>query len=426
LKRSLASLLLAGSLFVVGVGVLSVSGPLQVRPAAEVLGDAPAEGARNRWETREDSVRSGDLFGGVLRRVGLSDGEVAELVRVPRRFNVGRIATGWRVRARVSPDSGAAEVVVHFGVDRLVRLRRIADRWEESEETLPWETDTVAVVGTVRSHLTGAVVAGAVAFTGKTRALVAKEIADVLEGQLDLSRDLQPGDSLQALVVRERLGDSTRVGAVLATRLHTGGRVLEAIRVEGRDRKAGYYDGKGQPLDAGFLQMPVEYARLSSGFGNRRHPILGTMRRHTGLDYAAAAGTPVRAVGAGTVVFAGFKGGYGRTLEIRHGNGMVTRYAHLKGFGKGIRVGSRVERKQTVAFVGSTGLATGPHLHFEVLVRGVYRDPRTALRGSTGAPLLAVDRGAFESSRGLLLARLEALTPVFAAAGAVPSRVTGD
>jgi murein DD-endopeptidase MepM/ murein hydrolase activator NlpD len=140
----------------------------------------------------------------------------------------------------------------------------------------------------------------------------------------------------------------------------------------------------------------------------RKHPILNTVRRHAGTDYAASAGTPVRALGDGVVIFAGWRGGYGRTLEIRHRNGFVTRYAHLKGFAAGIKRGTSVSISRTVGYVGATGLATAPHLHFEVLVGGVHRDPRVALRNVTGEPLATRDREAFSALRSALFTRLEA------------------
>jgi murein DD-endopeptidase MepM/ murein hydrolase activator NlpD len=137
----------------------------------------------------------------------------------------------------------------------------------------------------------------------------------------------------------------------------------------------------------------------------RRHPILGTVRRHAGTDYAAASGTPVRALGNGRVIFAGWRGGYGKTVEIRHTNGFVTRYGHLRAYN--VRSGQSVSIAQTIGQVGSTGLSTAPHLHFEVLVNGVHRDPRVALKNQSGEPLAASQRRAFEQLKTQLFALLE-------------------
>jgi murein DD-endopeptidase MepM/ murein hydrolase activator NlpD len=164
-------------------------------------------------------------------------------------------------------------------------------------------------------------------------------------------------------------------------------------------------------MRAAFLRAPLEFRRISSVVGLRQHPVLGTWRRHAGTDYAASTGTPVRAIGDGTVVRAGWGGGYGNVLEVRHKNGYVTRYGHLRGFARGVRVGSRVSIGQTVAYVGSTGLSTGPHLHFEVLVNGVQRDPRSALKRTGGDPVPAAERAAFERLRNRYIESLEALAP---------------
>src|SRR4029078_11017547 len=162
----------------------------------------------------------------------------------------------------------------------------------------------------------------------------------------------------------------------------------------------------GKSLRAQFLRAPLEFRRISSTFGNRYHPILGRWKAHKGTDYAASPGTPVRAIGDATVVRAGWAGGYGNMLELRPPNGYVRRYAHLRGFAKGIRAGARVEIGQTVAYVGTTGLSTGPHLHFEVLVGGVQRDSRAALKSTRGEPIRKADFGAFEMRREQLLATL--------------------
>src|SRR5688500_15265154 len=142
-------------------------------------------------------------------------------------------------------------------------------------------------------------------------------------------------------------------------------------------------------MRSGFLRTPVAFRRISSGFGMRRHPILGTMRKHQGTDYAANAGTPIRAIGDGVVIRANFNNGYGNVVEIRHPNGYVSRYGHMRGFASGIHGGARVNREQTIGYVGSTGLSTAPHLHFEVLVGGVQRNPRSVLQNASSEPIPA-------------------------------------
>jgi len=142
-------------------------------------------------------------------------------------------------------------------------------------------------------------------------------------------------------------------------------------------------------------------------FGLRKHPILGIMRRHQGTDYAANIGTPVRAVGDAVVVRAGWSGGYGNLIELRHPNGYITRYGHLRGFAQGVHSGARVTIGQTIAYVGTTGLSTGPHLHFEVIVGGVQKDPRVALNLKGGQPIPSAERASFAELRERLMASLD-------------------
>jgi len=328
------------------------------------------------------------------------------------RLDARNVREGTTVTTRISPDSGASEIVFQLAIDRLVRFTRTASAvWAESEVVLPWTTDTVVVGGVVQSTLTGAIASGADAFPDHVRTEVAYALADILEYRVDLSRDLRQGDTVKVLIERQRAPNgAVRPGAIIAARLTVDGRRVETVRFS-QDKQSRYFDGDGKSMQAAFLRAPLAFRRISSQFGMRRHPILGTMRAHQGMDYAAPAGTPVRALGDGTVIFAGWKGGYGRTVEIRHRNGYVTRYGHLSGFGAGIKRGTSVPISRTIGFVGATGLATAPHLHFEVLVGGKHRDPRVALRNVSGGEALGgSQRSAFVGLKALLFARLDGPT----------------
>ncbi|MEO7521962.1 MAG: M23 family metallopeptidase, partial [Gemmatimonas sp.] len=251
---------------------------------------------------------------------------------------------------------------------------------------------------------------GGDAFPVGMRDEVAYALADILEYRVDLSRDLHEGDSVRVLVERETAPTgAVRPGNILAARLMLNGRRVETVRFDigGTDaERTSYFDGEGKTMRAAFLRAPLAFRRISSVFGRRKHPILGIWRAHQGTDYAAAAGTPVRALGNGTVAFAGWKGGYGRVVEMRHRNGYLTRYGHLQGFAPGIKKGATVSISRTIGYVGASGLATAPHLHFEVLVGGVHRDPRVALKNVTGDPLAAWQRAAFATRKAQLFAML--------------------
>jgi murein DD-endopeptidase MepM/ murein hydrolase activator NlpD len=292
-------------------------------------------------------------------------------------------------------------------------LRRSADGWSSEEVRLPWTTDTLVVSATIRTNLYEALDEGAGReLPAAARAELAWTIADIYEYRVDMSRELQGGDELRVLFERSAgPGGVVRVGKVLAARFVLSGEAVEAIRYASSTVGGEYFDQNGRSLRAAFLRTPVAFRRISSRFGMRRHPILGTMRRHQGIDYAAASGTPVRAIGDGVVLFAGRKGGYGNVLEIRHRNGFVSRYGHLRGFAKSARRGARVTIAQTVAYVGSTGLSTAPHLHFEVLVNGVHRNPRVALNQKGGEPIPKREREDFDGRRAVLVASLDQGVP---------------
>ena len=230
----------------------------------------------------------------------------------------------------------------------------------------------------------------------------------VFRWSMDFSRQSQPGDTYRVVLEREvRPNGSMRSARILAAELVNGDRPLHAVwfDVHG-DGDGGYYDLDGESTRAAFIRAPVEFLRISSRFSrNRFHPILRVSRPHVGVDYAAATGTPVMATADGVVTYSGRNGGYGIFVEIRHGEEYTTRYAHLSV--ATVRVGSRVAQGQTIGEVGMTGLATGPHLHYELHRRGSPIDPLTLADIPTGDPIprLERDRWAAELKERLAILR---------------------
>lgn len=322
--------------------------------------------------TQHDTLGTGETLTALLSRRGLSNTEATNVVRATP-LNPRRIPAGMPVELRGDiTDSRPQEIRFRLAVDRIMRVARTGDSWAATEEVLPWAVDTVLVRGTVREHLYQAIGdASDSLLAGRARDELAWAIADIYEYKIDMSRELQQGDQVRALFERHIAPDGTmKIGTVIAAGLQRSGTEIQAFRMVQADGRVRYYDERGRSLAATFLRAPLQFRRISSNFGRRRHPILGTMRQHQGMDYAASSGTPVRAIGDATVIFAGVRGGYGNVVELRHVNGMVTRYAHLRGFAKGVRRGARVSIGETIAYVGSTGLSTAPHLHFEVLING--------------------------------------------------------
>jgi murein DD-endopeptidase MepM/ murein hydrolase activator NlpD len=385
--------------------VLQQAAPLAVATSRPVAPRAPLV-------ARTEHLARGETLTALLKRAGISEDAALDVIRAATAsaLNTRYLRAGMSVDVRADSEGAAPrELVLHLGIDRLLRLQRSDSGWFGKEERLPWTTDTVVVGGTIHSNLYQAMDASAATFfPGHASDELTWALADIFEYKVDMSRDLQDGDSFHAVVERQVAPTgATRVGKVLAASFSLSGTDVSAFRFEGKGSSARYYDANGKSLRAQFLRAPLEFRRISSTFGVRYHPILGRWKAHKGTDYAAAPGTPVRAIGDATVVRAGWSGGYGNLLELRHRNGYVTRYGHLRGFAKGIRAGAHVTIGQTVAYVGTTGLSTGPHLHFEVLVRGVQRDSRTALRSTAGEPLARGERADFDRLRDRLLATLD-------------------
>jgi murein DD-endopeptidase MepM/ murein hydrolase activator NlpD len=361
---------------------------------------------------RVETLNRGETLIGLFKRVGIGDQAASEIVRAASASAIDAryLKAGMPVEFTTGDSTleNPKELTFHLGVDRLLHMRRTATGWTGVEERLPWTIDTVVVGGTIHANLYQAMDSSAARyFPAHGKDELAWALADIFEYRVDMSRELQDGDEFKTIV--ERMvgpGGVTRVGKVLAASFSLSGSNISAVRFEGRNASPQYYDATGRSMRAAFLRAPLEFRRISSTFGTRFHPILGRWKSHKGTDYAASPGTPVRAIGDAVVVRAGWSGGYGNLLELRHRNGYVTRYGHLRGFAKGIRPGVRVNIAQTVAYVGTTGLSTGPHLHFEVLVGGVQRDSRMALKSIAGEPIARSERAIFEQRSAQLLASL--------------------
>ena len=204
-------------------------------------------------------------------------------------------------------------------------------------------------------------------------------LADIFGWDIDFVLDIRPGDSF-VVSYKELYQDGVYVkdGPILAASFTNQGKQYRAVRYVDPEGNGHYYTPDGRSMHKAFLRAPLEFTRISSGFNSaRKHPILNLIRAHKGTDYAAPIGTPVRAAGDGRIVYAGPKGGYGNLVEIDHSRGITTVYGHLSRFAKGTRVGEHVTQGNVIAYVGMTGLATGPHLHYEYRVNGVFKNPQT-------------------------------------------------
>ncbi len=238
------------------------------------------------------------------------------------------------------------------------------------------------------------------------------QFAEIFAWDIDFSRDVREGDQLKVIFdepIDTDTGEVLGRPIIIAAEYKQTSRTFTAVRFEPADEYPGYFSADGRPLRKAFLRTPVDFTRISSRYSNgRKHPILNKVRAHKGVDYAARHGTPIRATGDGRVAFADTKGGYGRTVIIRHNGMYETLYAHMSRYGDGIRSGAPIKQGQIIGYVGSSGLATGPHLHYEFHVNGKHTDPLN-VRLPAAAPLPASELARFHGHAEPLLAQLESV-----------------
>lgn len=242
------------------------------------------------------------------------------------------------------------------------------------------------------------------------------QLATIFAWDIDFALNLRVGD--QFTVIYEKLllnGEQFDTGKILAAEFENRGTTYQALHYRNLAGRSDYYSPDGKPLRKAFLRTPVEFARISSRFNlRRRHPVLNRIRAHKGVDYAARTGTPVRTTGDGKIIFRGRKGGYGRTVIVQHGQKYRTLYAHLSRFNGKRKTGTRVKQGQTIGYVGKSGLATGPHLHYEFRVHGVHKNPLT-VKLPASKPIDKKYFADFKSSTQLLLSNLEKIKTILLA-----------
>lgn len=370
----------------------------------------------------------------MLGTYGLSGTQVAGLVEAIRRYeNPRRLQPGTVVHYAARPGVPPRRISLELDRDRRLHLFAGGDdgEWAARLDSVHVATDTIRVGGVVRTNLYDARLWGDVArlAPGEAYELVYR-LAQIYAWQIDFYRDIRVGDSYRAVIEREVRPDGTvREARILAAEFQNAGKEMTAIRFRPDPTgRVEYYDRDGRAMRSQFLRSPLDFGRVTSRFSYRRyHPILKRRRPHLGTDYGAPVGTPVRATGSGLVTRAGRWGGYGRMVEIRHMNGLRTRYAHMSGVARGVRAGTRVEQGQTIGYVGTSGLSTAPHLHYEFLRNGSQVNP-ARLNLPRAAPVPARERERFDQRRDAvltLLARLPAPPSYLAGPAASGRSVSG-
>ena len=375
------------------------------------LKSAPAVVVSVPVRTVSDTLHARETVSQLFVRRGVNDVNWAALAQAVRSFDPQRVKAGlvFLFQQRHGETSPYA-VNARVSRDERLWLRRVSTGWSASLERIAWRTEPLVIGGTIDGTLYDAMDQATVPgdLSASERSRLAGALADVYDWDIDFARDIRPGDRFRVYAERLVSAEGEVVfGRILAARIDVGGKRHYAFRDDDGDTPQ-FWDENGRSLRRDFLRAPLQYKYVSSRFSTSRwQPILHYYRAHQGTDFAAPYGTPVRSISDGTVSFAGREGDYGNMVEIRHANGVTTRYGHLSAFAPGIHAGVAVVQGQYVGNVGASGLATGPHLHFEVRIWGRAVNPRTKLGSGIGAPITAARRAEFERAKDTMLEVLE-------------------
>jgi murein DD-endopeptidase MepM/ murein hydrolase activator NlpD len=344
---------------------------------------------------RSDTTRREDTALSLLQRLGVNDSDAGQFLRRDK------VASGLF--------KGPAGKLVMAETDDTQRLLRLTARWLPSDSTRTYakliiERGTSGWTSRVESGeftssirlSSGAIRTSLFAATDAARLPddIASQLADLFSSEIDFRRDLRLGDSFS--VVYEALeadGEVLKYGRILSAEFVNQGKAHQLVWFQDGNQKGAYYNFQGESMRRAFLASPLAFSRVSSGYGMRFHPVSGGRKPHLGVDFASPSGTPVRSVADGVVQFAGWQRGYGNFIVVQHRQDKSTAYAHLSRIN--VRKGQRVDQGDVIGLVGSTGVSTGPHLHFEYRIRGVHQDPLNIARESSGEPIAARSRAAF-------------------------------
>ena len=360
--------------------------------------------------TIEVIVRRNDTLDAIFRKLELSLTDLANIRALQgARAMLDRLMPGESLRL-THRDGELVGLERNLSLTETLKVSRDGDNFKTDVVARPIEMQAQVAHGVIDSSLFDAAQSAGLADP------TVLQLAKIFAWDIDFAQDLRTGDEFTVSYQRIfQQGQYLQDGAILAASFTNQGREVRAVRYRASDGSTRYYGPDGRSMQKAFLRAPLEFQRASSGFSRARvHPILNRIRAHQGVDYAAPTGTPVRAAGDGRVRFRGIKGGYGNLLEIDHGGGIVTVYGHLSRFAPMARVGTRVRQGQTVAYVGMTGLATGPHLHYEYRLNGRYLDPQS-VKSPDSRPLDAAEKAGFLRQTAPLLLALNPPAPVSAA-----------
>ena len=384
-------------------------------PEVSTLISSPANLEKQASSIREDSstwhdvtIKSGDSLAAIFTKLGIPPQQLhALLEQGGATHNLKKIYPGQSLRLLTDSEQGLLKL--SYPIDKLSTLEvsRNGDDFEISTTHRTPERLEVSASATIESSL---FMAGHKAGLSDN---IIMELAGIFGWDIDFALDIRKGDQFTVLYEEIYLdGEHIDNGNILAAEFVNQGKRFQAVRYTDAGGRIDYYALNGESMRKTFLRTPVEFSRISSRFSNgRKHPILNKIRAHKGVDYAASTGTPIKSTANGKIIHIGKKGGYGNAIVIQHGSRYSTLYGHMSKFRGGLKEGSRVRQGQTIVYVGSSGLATGPHLHYELRVDGTHRDPlRVKLPGAD--PLNKKYMADFTSKANALVAKIDLVRDV--------------
>lgn len=375
--------------------------------------EALSEAQSNQTFWRQESIRRGDTIAAILNRLDISNQDSSDFLQAARTSRAMRqLKPGKTIYAQTTADGELLTLRYLFGNEELFLMEKTDDEFVMTEQPIELESQVHMKSGVINRSLFAATDSAGIPNN------IAVQLAQILASEIDFHRDLRQGDRFT--VVYETFtsdnGRRAKTGRVLAVEFINKGKSHQAIYFRSSNGTDGYYTPEGESLRKAFLLSPLDFTRVSSGFTHARfHPILKEWRAHRGIDYAAPAGTPVKATASGIVQFSGMQKGYGNLIVLKHNGKYETAYGHLSRFAGGVSKGKRVNQGDIIGYVGSTGMATGPHLHYELRIDGVQRDPTKVIL-PTAPPIAKRDLNNFQKETQSLVARLNIMRNIHLAA----------
>ncbi|WP_297325697.1 peptidoglycan DD-metalloendopeptidase family protein [Nitrosomonas sp.] len=367
--------------------------------------DVLPENQTNQTFWHQENIRRGDTIATILNRLDVNNQDSTDFLQAARGSRAMRqLKPGQTIYAQTNADGELLTLRYFFGNEELFLMEKTDDEFKMTEQPIELDAQIHMKSGVISSSLFAATDSAGIPNN------VAMQLTDIFASEIDFYRDLRQGDRFT--IVYETFSDNgkrAKTGRVLAVEFINKGKSHQAVYFKASNGADGYYTPAGESLRKAFLLSPLTFSRVSSGFTNARyHPILKEWRAHRGIDYAAPTGTPVKATANGIITFSGSQKGYGNLVVLKHNGKYETAYGHLSRFASGMSKGKRVNQGDVIGYVGSTGMATGPHLHYELRVDGLQRDP-TKVALPTAPPIAKKDLSAFQKDTHSLVARLNVM-----------------